>query len=115
MCVCVYVSVCVCVYIYIYIYIYICVCVCACVCVGSMCGAEGWNDTEVRINISNLMEASNASEDVVEDDNETTEPDANLSNANLVSIGKLLSGKRDTDRGLKLVWNTRAYERAVAM
>ncbi|CAE7231562.1 unnamed protein product, partial [Symbiodinium sp. KB8] len=41
----------------------------------------GWNDTEVRINISNLMEASNASEDVVEDDNETTEPDANLSNA----------------------------------
>ena len=57
--------------------------VCVCVFVGS---AEAWNETEVPINISIVTEAINASEDLLEDDNESTELDGNLSAAKLVSV-----------------------------
>ncbi|CAE7879118.1 unnamed protein product, partial [Symbiodinium necroappetens] len=45
-----------------------------------------WNETEVPINISIVTEAINASEDLLEDDNESTELDGNLSAAKLVSV-----------------------------
>ena len=50
-----------------------------------MCAAEGWNATEVPINISVVTEAVNVSEDLLEDDNESTELDGNLSDAKLAS------------------------------
>ena len=48
--------------------------------------AEGWNETEVPINISIVTEAINVSEDLLEDDNESTELDGNLSDAKLASV-----------------------------
>ena len=51
-----------------------------------MSAAEAWNETEVPINISIVTEAINASEDLLEDDNESTELDGNLSDAKLASV-----------------------------
>ena len=48
--------------------------------------AEGWNETEPPLNISVVTEAINVSEDLLEDDNESTELDGNLSDANLASV-----------------------------
>ena len=50
-----------------------------------MCAAEGWNETEVP-NISVVTEAVNVSDDLLEDDNESTELDGNLSDAKLGSV-----------------------------
>ena len=49
------------------------------------------------MNVSNVTEAINASEDLLEADNESTELDGNRSDANLVCIGYLRSGRDDTD------------------
>ncbi|CAE7549084.1 unnamed protein product, partial [Symbiodinium sp. CCMP2456] len=46
----------------------------------------GLNETEVPINISIVTEAINVPEDLLEDDNESTELDGNLSDANLASV-----------------------------
>ena len=51
-----------------------------------MCAAEAWNETEVPINISVVTEAVNVSDDLLEDDNESTELDGNLSDAKLGSV-----------------------------
>ena len=51
-----------------------------------MCAAEAWNETEAPINISVVTEAINVSDDLLEDDNESTELDGNLSDAKLDSI-----------------------------
>ena len=51
-----------------------------------MCAAEGWNETEAPINISVVTEAINVSDDLLEDDNESTELDGNLSDAKLGSV-----------------------------
>ena len=51
-----------------------------------MCVAEAWNETEVPINISVVTEAVNVSDDLLEDDNESTELDGNLSDAKLDSV-----------------------------
>ena len=59
---------------------------CVRVCFCWTCSAEAWNETEVPINISIVTEAINASEDLLEDDNESTELDGNLSAAKLVSV-----------------------------
>ena len=54
-----------------------------------MSAAEGWNDTEVPVNISVVPEDVNVSEDLLEDDNESTELDGNLSDAKLASVSLL--------------------------
>ena len=51
-----------------------------------MCSGEARNETEFPINISVVTEAINASEDLLEDDNESTELDGNLSDAKLASV-----------------------------
>ena len=51
-----------------------------------MSAAEAWNETEVPINISVVTEAVNVSDDLLEDDNESTELDGNLSDAKLASV-----------------------------
>ena len=51
-----------------------------------MSAAKGWNDTEVPVNISVVPEDVNVSEDLLEDDNESTELDGNLSDAKLASV-----------------------------
>ena len=51
-----------------------------------MSAAEAWNETEVPINISIVTEAVNVSEDLLEDDNESTELHGNLSDAKLASV-----------------------------
>ena len=56
-----------------------------------MCAAEGWNETELPINVSNVTEAVNVSEDLLEDDNESTELDGNLSDAKLDSVRSRMS------------------------
>ncbi|CAE7209313.1 unnamed protein product [Symbiodinium sp. CCMP2592] len=45
--------------------------------------SDGWNETEPPVNISVVTEAINVSEDLLEDDNESTELDGNLSDAKL--------------------------------
>ena len=52
----------------------------------SVFAAEAWNETEVPINISVVTEAINVSDDLLEDDNESTELDGNLSDAKLGSV-----------------------------
>ena len=52
----------------------------------SVFAAEGWNETEAPINISVVTEAINVSDDLLEDDNESTELDGNLSDAKLGSV-----------------------------
>ena len=52
----------------------------------SVFAAEAWNETEVPINISVVTEAVNVSDDLLEDDNESTELDGNLSDAKLGSV-----------------------------
>ena len=56
-----------------------------------MCAAEGWNETELPINVSNVTAAINVSEDLLEDDNESTELDGNLSDAKLDSVSLRMS------------------------
>ena len=51
-----------------------------------MCSGEARNETEFPINISVVTEAINASEDLLEDDNGSTELDGNLSDAKLASV-----------------------------
>ena len=47
-----------------------------------MSTAEGWSET-IPVNISVAPEDANVSEDLLEDDNESTELDGNLSDAKL--------------------------------
>eukprot|EP00439_Symbiodinium_sp_Y106_P000636 s8232_g1.t1 len=48
--------------------------------------SDGWNDTELPMNVSNVTEAINVSEDLLEDDNESTAMDGNVSDAKLASV-----------------------------
>ena len=50
-----------------------------------MSTAEGWSET-IPVNISVAPEDANVSEDLLEDDNESTELDGNLSDAKLASV-----------------------------
>ena len=50
-----------------------------------MSTAEGWSET-IPVNISVAFEDANVSEDLLEDDNESTELDGNLSDAKLASV-----------------------------
>ncbi|CAE7453373.1 unnamed protein product, partial [Symbiodinium sp. CCMP2456] len=51
--------------------------------------SDGWNETEVPINISIVTEAINVSEDLLEDDNESTELDGNLSDATEENVSEV--------------------------
>ncbi|CAE7447513.1 unnamed protein product, partial [Symbiodinium microadriaticum] len=57
--------------------------------------SDAWNETEVPINISVVTEAINVSEDLLDDDNESTELDGNLSDATEENVSAVPNNSHD--------------------
>ncbi|CAE7209305.1 unnamed protein product [Symbiodinium sp. CCMP2592] len=58
--------------------------------------SDGWNETEVPVNISVVPEDVNVSEDLLEDDNESTELDGNLSDATKGNVSEVSNSSNDS-------------------